>query len=81
MNYGFFAKFLLRIALLPVIAGISYELLKMSAKYSDHKVMSKLIMPGLWFQGLTTRIPDNKQIEVSIAALTAALKAERGRKA
>lgn len=58
-----------RVFLIPVIAGISYELLKFSAKYSWLKWMT---YPGIWTQKLTTRQPDAKQIEVAIAAVNKA---------
>jgi len=58
-----------RVLLIPVIAGISYELLKLSAKYSWLKWLT---YPGIWTQKLTTRQPDAKQIEVAIAAVNKA---------
>ncbi len=58
-----------RIILIPVVAGISYELLKFSAKY---KWLKWLSYPGLWTQKLTTRKPSAKQIEVAIAAVNKA---------
>jgi len=58
-----------RIILVPVVAGISYELLKFSAKYSWLRWLS---YPGLWAQKLTTRQPDKKQIEVAITAVNRA---------
>ena len=58
-----------RILLIPVVAGISYELLKFSAKYSW---LSWMTYPGIWTQKLTTRQPDAKQIEVAIAAVNKA---------
>ena len=64
-------KFLGRILLLPVIAGIGYEFIKLSAKHSSNKIVKLLITPGLWLQRLTTKEPDEKQIEVGIKALKA----------
>lgn len=55
-----------RVVLIPVVAGVSYELLKLSAKF---KWLSWLSAPGIWAQKLTTRKPDAKQIEVAIAAV------------
>ncbi|MBU0536543.1 MAG: DUF1385 domain-containing protein [Nanoarchaeota archaeon] len=63
------ARFGLRILLLPVIAGISYEILKLCGKYRDNILMHAVALPGLAVQMITTREPDNKQIEVAIAAL------------
>lgn len=59
----------LRIVLIPVIAGISYELLKMSARWPHNILLKALMQPGLWVQKITTSRPDRKQIEVAIAAL------------
>ena len=58
-----------RIAIIPVIAGISYEILKLSAKNMDKTLVRWAVMPGLWFQRLTTKEPDDSQIEVAIKAL------------
>jgi len=62
-----------RVFLIPVIAGIAYELLKAAAETSWLKVMSK---PGIWLQRLTTREPSDDQVEVAIASLMAALTEE-----
>lgn len=59
----------LRILLIPLIAGISYELLKLSARWPKNPVLKMFMLPGLWVQKITTRKPDKKQIEVAIAAL------------
>jgi uncharacterized protein YqhQ len=66
-------KFFSRILLLPVIAGLSYEILKISAKFEKNPVAEIIVKPGLWVQKLTTRKPTKKQIEVAIAALKAVL--------
>ncbi len=66
----FWTKLILRIALLPVIAGISYEFLRLSARYN---IFTFLVYPGLWIQKITTKQPDNKQVEVAIKALKGAL--------
>ncbi len=58
-----------RIVLIPLIGGISYEVLKFSAKHQQKRFIQYLIRPGLWFQRLTTSEPTGKQIEVAIAAL------------
>jgi len=62
------AKALLRIPLIPIIAGISYEVLRMSARRTDSPLFKVLVAPGLWLQRLTTREPDLSQIEVAIAS-------------
>jgi uncharacterized protein YqhQ len=59
--------------LIPFVAGVSYEALKMSAKYNDTPAGRIVVAPGLWLQRITTREPDDSQIEVAIAALNAAL--------
>ena len=58
-----------RILLLPVIAGIAYELIRFAGKHTDSRVLMTLLAPGLWLQRLTTRQPTLDQIEVSIQAL------------
>ena len=61
-------RVLLRIALLPLIAGISYELIRLAGN-SDHPVINVLSKPGLWVQNLTTKEPDDSMIEVAICAV------------
>lgn len=61
-----------RILVLPLIAGLSYELLKWAGR-SDNIIVKVLSMPGLYLQKLTTREPDKKQLEVAIAAMKAVL--------
>ena len=62
-----------RIILIPVIAAVSYELIKFEAKYSHNPFVRWLLVPGLWLQALTTRRPDDGQLEVAIAAMKKAL--------
>jgi uncharacterized protein YqhQ len=62
-----------RILLIPVIAGISYELIKFEAAYNHNRFVHWLLLPGLWLQALTTRQPDDNQLEVAIAAMKKAL--------
>jgi uncharacterized protein YqhQ len=59
-------KALLRIPLIPAIAGISYEVLRLSARRMGSPLFRVLVAPGLWLQRLTTREPDRCQIEVAI---------------
>ncbi len=68
-EWTFIYKFLSRVVLIPLIAGASYELLKLSARMKDNPVVNLMIVPGLLLQRLTTREPDEKQIEVAITAL------------
>lgn len=72
-------KFLSRLILIPLIAGISYEILKLSAKMEHNVVMHLLIQPGLMLQRLTTREPDEAQIEVAVRALEGVLITEEAR--
>jgi uncharacterized protein YqhQ len=74
--WHFMQKFLARLILIPVIAGSSFELLKLSAKLKDNPFMNLLIQPGLLLQRLTTREPDDAQIEVAIRALDEVLRLE-----
>jgi uncharacterized protein YqhQ len=66
-----------RILLLPVIAGIAYELIRFAGKHSSNSYLMALLAPGLWLQRLTTREPTLDQIEVSIRALQEVLRVER----
>ena len=69
-----------RLALIPVIASVSYELLKLSDKFRESPVMKLLIAPGLWFQKLTTKEPTDEMIEVAIKALKEVKKIEAASK-
>ncbi|MEP7378215.1 MAG: DUF1385 domain-containing protein [Chloroflexota bacterium] len=64
-----------RIALVPVIAAIAYELLRIGARYRQHWYVRWLYLPGIWLQSITTKQPDDSQIEVAIAAMQEALAA------
>jgi len=68
-----------RILLLPVIAGIAYELIRFAGKHPRSRVLRTLLAPGLWLQRLTTRQPTLDQIEVSIRALQEVLERESSR--
>jgi uncharacterized protein YqhQ len=72
---GFWMKFVARIALLPVIAGVSYEIIRFAARRQG-TLMSVLTMPGLWLQRITTKPPDDSQAAVAIHALEGAMKLE-----
>ncbi len=63
---------LYRLLLLPVVAGLSYEMIKIAGR-SKNKFVALLIQPGLWLQKITTREPDDSQLEVAIASLKAVL--------
>ncbi len=66
-----------RILLLPVIAGLAYELIRFAGKHTGSRVLMTLLAPGLWLQRLTTREPTLDQIEVSIRALQEVMRVER----
>jgi uncharacterized protein YqhQ len=59
---------------IPIVGGISYEVLKFSAKHSTSPLGRILVAPGLWLQKITTKEPDESQMEVSLAAIKAALR-------
>ena len=65
-------RILSRIVLLPIVAGLSYEIIRFSAD-SNNPIIRAAIMPGLWLQYLTTRQPDDSMIEVAIASLNAVI--------
>ena len=68
-------RVLIKLPFLPIVVGISYELIKLAGRYTN--VFTKIISaPGLWTQRLTTREPDDSQIEVAIAAMTPCLPKE-----
>jgi hypothetical protein len=68
---------LTRIVLLPVIMGLGYELIYLGAKHTNNWLMKIVLAPGLWLQSLTTGEPDNKQMEVAIAALNKAIEIDK----
>ncbi len=58
-----------RIILVPLIASLGYELIYFAGRHSHNRFVRMILKPGLWLQALTTREPDNGQVEVAIAAL------------
>jgi len=73
---GWFWLIVSRIALLPVIAGIAYEVIRFAGKHPQNPILRTILAPGLWLQRLTTRAPSLDQIEVSIRALHEVLRLE-----
>lgn len=65
-----------RIFLVPVIAALGYEFVRFSSAHSDNPVMRSLIVPGLWLQSLTTREPNDSQLETAMVALKAVIQAD-----
>ena len=65
-----------RVLLLPVIAGLAYEVIRYAGMHQENRVLMTLLAPGLWLQRLTTREPSDDQVEVSICALQRVLERE-----
>lgn len=70
---GLIERFAVHFSLLPFVAGISYELLKLSGKTRDNLLTKILIAPGLWLQRITTREPEDDQLEVGLTSLIASI--------
>jgi uncharacterized protein YqhQ len=75
--WAFTYKLLARLVLIPLIAGISYETLKFSARMKNNPVLGMLTVPGLFLQALTTREPDDNQLQVAMRALEEVLAMEK----
>ena len=67
---------LVRIALMPLVAGLSYEVIRYAAKKESSAIFKAMTLPGLWLQNITTQEPDGPQLEVAIKALDESLKLE-----
>ncbi len=67
---------LIRIALIPLVAGLSYEIIRLSAKKEGGFIFKLITLPGVWLQNITTKEPDDQQLEVAIEALKESLKLE-----
>lgn len=74
---GFALKLIERIAALPLIAGVSYEFLKFSAKRAKNPLIKLFILPGLMIQRLTTKEPDDRQLEIALNSLRESLRVEK----
>jgi uncharacterized protein YqhQ len=70
-------RILSRIALIPVIAAISYEIMKFGAAHIDNKIVRVLLAPGLLLQAITTREPDDSQLEAAISALNEVIEIDK----
>jgi uncharacterized protein YqhQ len=73
-DWAFIDKFLSRIVLIPLIAGLSYEFIKFTSRKMNSTFVQIIALPGLWLQKLTTGVPSPDQIEVAIKALKEVLK-------
>ena len=69
-------NFLVRIVLIPLVAGLSYEIIRSSAKKESGSFFKVITRPGVWLQNITTKEPDDSQLEVAIEALKESLKLE-----
>jgi len=69
-------NFLIRLVLMPVVAGISYEIIRLSANKESSWFFKLMTRPGVWLQNITTQEPDDMQLEVAIEALKESLKLE-----
>jgi len=69
-------NFLVRIVLMPVVAGLSYEIIRLSAKKESGAFFKIITKPGVWLQNVTTKEPDDSQLEVALEALKESLKLE-----
>ena len=83
--HTFWSRFAIRIALLPLIAGVSYEIIRFAAKrfsasrssQSGFSLFALMTAPGLWLQRITTQPPDDREVECAIVALDEAMKLEK----
>ena len=69
-------NFLVRLALMPLVAGLSYEIIRLSAKKESGWFFKMITRPGVWLQNITTQEPDDQQLEVALEALKESLKLE-----
>jgi len=69
-------NFLVRLALMPLVAGLSYEIIRLSAKKESGWFFKMMTRPGVWLQNITTQEPDDQQLEVALEALKESLKLE-----
>jgi uncharacterized protein YqhQ len=76
--HTFWARFGIRIALLPLIAGVSYEIIRFAARHRG-SLFALMTAPGLWLQRITTQPPDDSEVECAIVALDEAMKLEKQR--
>jgi hypothetical protein len=68
----------MRLALLPIIAALSYEVIRLGGSHPNHPLVRLILAPGMLIQAMTTRQPDDRQIEVALAAMKGVLAAEAG---
>lgn len=76
----FLTRVLYHLAIVPFVAGISYEIIKFAGNHSDNKLVQILMVPGLTMQRMTTRVPDTGQLEVAIATVKELIRLEESAK-
>ncbi|MEM7244271.1 MAG: DUF1385 domain-containing protein [Acidobacteriota bacterium] len=81
MDVGFLGKFLLRLALFPLIIGLSYEMIRLTARKRTQSLFKALLTPGLWTQRITTKPPDDSMVAVSLNSLALAEEVANGTRA
>ena len=77
MHVGFLGELALRLAALPLIVGLSFELIRISARHRNNPFFKVLMAPGLWSQRITTKPPDDSMLEVSVFSLAEAARSSR----
>jgi uncharacterized protein YqhQ len=70
-------RLLSRLLVLPIVAGIAYELIRLAGKYKSSRLLSALVWPGMLLQRITTKEPTSDQVEVATKALDGALELDR----
>ena len=69
-------RFASRIVLIPLVAAVSYEILRIGARFGGNPIVKAAFVPNIVLQGLTTKVPDDSMIEVAIASFQAAIASE-----
>jgi len=72
-------KLVPRLLLLPIIAGVTYEIIRFGSRHMENPLVKKLMLPGLWLQKITTRKPDKDQLRVALEAVKEVLNREKGK--
>jgi uncharacterized protein YqhQ len=75
VDEGLLVRTASRIMLIPVVAGLSYEILRFGARYRANRLVRAMFAPNIALQKLTTRVPDDSQVEVAIASFETTLEA------
>jgi uncharacterized protein YqhQ len=79
VDEGLIVRTASRIVLIPFVAGISYEILRIGARFGENPLVHAMFVPNIALQALTTKVPDDSQIEVAIASFSAVLEASTAR--